>query len=51
MIALIAIMAQIGSYVPATSVKLGLVDSVLTRMGGALIASVTLAVILSEVLI
>ena len=34
MIALIAIMAQIGSYVPAASVKLGLLDSVLTRMGG-----------------
>ncbi|KAE9400754.1 hypothetical protein BT96DRAFT_956745 [Gymnopus androsaceus JB14] len=33
MVALIAIMAQIGSYVPATSVKLGMVDSVLTRMG------------------
>jgi DNA mismatch repair protein MSH3 len=34
MIALIAIMAQIGSYVPASSVKLGLLDSILTRMGG-----------------
>lgn len=34
MIALIAIMAQIGSYVPAASVRLGLLDSVLTRMGG-----------------
>jgi len=34
MIALIAIMAQIGSYVPAESVKLRLLDSVLTRMGG-----------------
>ncbi|KAJ6547415.1 muts domain V-domain-containing protein [Mycena capillaripes] len=33
MIALIAIMAQIGSYVPAKSVKLGMLDSVLTRMG------------------
>lgn len=27
-------MAQIGSYVPADSVKVGLVDSILTRMGG-----------------
>ncbi|KAJ3987104.1 DNA mismatch repair protein MSH3 [Lentinula detonsa] len=33
MVALIAIMAQIGSYVPATSVRLGMLDSVLTRMG------------------
>ena len=35
MIALITIMAQIGSYVPATSVRLGMQDSILTRMGGA----------------
>ncbi|KAF8894689.1 muts domain V-domain-containing protein [Infundibulicybe gibba] len=35
MIALIAIMAQIGSYVPAKSVKLGLLDSVHTRMGAS----------------
>jgi DNA mismatch repair protein MSH3 len=34
MIALIAIMAQIGSYVPATAVRLSMLDSVLTRMGG-----------------
>jgi len=34
MIALIVLMAQIGSYVPATSVKMGVVDSILTRMGG-----------------
>jgi len=34
MIALIALMAQIGSYVPAASVKIGLLDSILTRMGG-----------------
>ncbi|KAJ7694222.1 muts domain V-domain-containing protein [Mycena rosella] len=33
MVALLAIMAQIGSYVPATSFRLGLLDSVLTRMG------------------
>ncbi|KAJ6455723.1 DNA mismatch repair protein MSH3 [Mycena sanguinolenta] len=33
MIALIAIMAQVGSYVPATSVKLGMIDSIHTRMG------------------
>ncbi|KAF7295053.1 DNA mismatch repair protein [Mycena indigotica] len=33
MIALIAIMAQIGSYCPASSVKLCMFDSVLTRMG------------------
>lgn len=34
MIALIALMAQIGSYVPAQSVKLSMLDSILTRMGG-----------------
>jgi DNA mismatch repair protein MSH3 len=34
MIALIAIMAQIGSYVPATAVRLSMLDGVLTRMGG-----------------
>lgn len=32
-IALIAIMAQIGSYVPADAVELGLLDAVFTRMG------------------
>ncbi len=32
-IALIAIMAQIGSFVPATSASLGLTDRVLTRIG------------------
>lgn len=31
--ALIAIMGQIGSYVPATSAKLGMLDAVFTRMG------------------
>jgi len=35
MIALIAIMAQIGSYVPAKSVRLSMLDGILTRMGGA----------------
>jgi DNA mismatch repair protein MSH3 len=34
MIALIAVMAQIGSYVPAKSVRLGMLDGILTRMGG-----------------
>lgn len=32
-VALIAIMGQIGSYVPATSAKLGMFDAVFTRMG------------------
>ena len=32
-VALIAIMAQIGSFVPATSAKLGILDAVFTRMG------------------
>ncbi|KAJ7632480.1 muts domain V-domain-containing protein [Roridomyces roridus] len=35
MIALIAIMAQIGSYVPAASVKLAPLDSIQTRMGAS----------------
>ena len=34
MVALIAIMAQIGCYVPAEAVLMSLLDSVLTRMGG-----------------
>lgn len=34
MVALIALMAQVGSYVPAASVKMGLLDAILTRMGG-----------------
>ncbi|KAJ6546536.1 DNA mismatch repair protein MSH3 [Mycena vulgaris] len=33
MVALLAIMAQIGSYVPASRMKLGMLDSILTRMG------------------
>ncbi|KAJ3880958.1 DNA mismatch repair protein MSH3 [Lentinula edodes] len=33
MVALIAIMAQIGCYVPAESVKMGMLDGVYTRMG------------------
>ncbi|KII88995.1 hypothetical protein PLICRDRAFT_160002 [Plicaturopsis crispa FD-325 SS-3] len=35
MVALIAIMAQIGSYVPAKSVTMGTLDAVLTRMGAS----------------
>ncbi|KAF2456621.1 DNA mismatch repair protein MSH3 [Lineolata rhizophorae] len=34
-IALISIMAQIGSYVPADAARLGLLDAVFTRMGAA----------------
>ncbi len=33
--ALIALMAQIGSYVPADSVKLGIVDKIFTRVGAS----------------
>ncbi|KAK1232280.1 Mismatch repair protein msh3 [Marasmius sp. AFHP31] len=33
MVALIAIMAQIGSYVPASSARLSMLDAILTRMG------------------
>lgn len=36
MIALVVLMAQIGSHVPAQSVRMGLHDSILTRMGGKL---------------
>lgn len=32
-VALIAIMGQIGSYVPATSARLGMLDAIFTRMG------------------
>ncbi|KXN82576.1 DNA mismatch repair protein MSH3 [Leucoagaricus sp. SymC.cos] len=35
MVALIVLMAQVGSYVPARSVKMGLHDSILTRMGAS----------------
>jgi DNA mismatch repair protein MSH3 len=35
MVALIAIMAQIGSYVPAKAVRLGLLDGVFSRMGAS----------------
>ncbi|KIP07972.1 hypothetical protein PHLGIDRAFT_510551, partial [Phlebiopsis gigantea 11061_1 CR5-6] len=35
MIALCAIMAQIGSYVPAESMKLGMLDGILIRMGAS----------------
>lgn len=35
MTALCAIMAQIGSYIPAHSMKIGLLDGVLTRMGAS----------------
>lgn len=33
LLALVTIMAQIGSYVPAASARLGIVDAVYTRMG------------------
>ena len=35
MVALLAVMAQIGSYVPAKSMRLNMLDSVLTRMGAS----------------
>lgn len=42
MVALLVLMAQVGSYVPAQSVKMGLHDSILTRMGGALVGLPTI---------
>lgn len=39
MVALIVLMAQVGSYVPAASVRMGLHDSILTRMGGGCLYS------------
>lgn len=35
MIALCVLLAQIGSYVPATSVTLGMHDAIMTRMGAS----------------
>lgn len=34
MVALIAIMAQIGSYIPARAARIGMCDAIITRMGG-----------------
>lgn len=38
MVALIAIMAQIGSYVPARAARIGMCDGIITRMGGRLLS-------------
>jgi DNA mismatch repair protein MSH3 len=35
MVALIAVMAQVGSFVPAEAVTMGILDGIMTRMGGA----------------
>lgn len=35
MVALIAVMAQVGSFVPADAVTMGILDGIMTRMGGA----------------
>lgn len=37
MVALIAIMAQVGSFVPAEAVTMGILDGIMTRIGGALL--------------
>ncbi len=42
MVALIALMAQIGSYVPAASVSMSMLDAILTRMGGKCSVAVSL---------
>lgn len=38
MVALIAIMAQVGSFVPAEAVTMGILDGIMTRMGGKISA-------------
>jgi DNA mismatch repair protein MSH3 len=37
MVALIAVMAQVGSFVPAEAVTMGILDGIMTRMGGTLL--------------
>lgn len=37
MVALIAVMAQVGSFVPAEAVTMGILDGIMTRMGGAIL--------------
>jgi DNA mismatch repair protein MSH3 len=34
MVAIIAVMAQLGSFVPADSLTIGMLDGIMTRMGG-----------------
>lgn len=36
MVALIAVMAQVGSFVPAEAVTMGILDGIMTRMGGTM---------------
>ena len=36
MVALIAVMAQVGSFVPAKAVTMGILDGIMTRMGGTI---------------
>lgn len=38
MVALIAVMAQVGSFVPAEAVTMGILDRIMTRMGGTLLS-------------
>jgi DNA mismatch repair protein MSH3 len=37
MVALIAVMAQVGSFVPAHAVTMGILDGIMTRMGGTIL--------------
>jgi len=37
MVALIAVMAQVGSFVPAEAVTMGILDGIMTRMGGTIL--------------
>lgn len=45
MVAIIALMAQVGSFVPAESVRLSMLDSIMTRMGGTFFGSLTGSVV------
>lgn len=45
MVAIIAVMAQVGSFVPAEAVTMGTLDGIMTRMGGTILILVRLVVV------